>query len=204
MLAVTLIQQERLLVEFYSSELYHPLKLSVAQNVKSNYPSHMPIQRNPQCSIIHVLLHFRIMSGREVEEEQWGMKKRVVKMWSKCASKVAQVVGDFPRMHNKWCIMLWNLSRNREILVCDKMQYLRRRRKCRANMSRRDHTDNLLVMSRRGGRLDLLATLAIFFSTVPLLVKSGKPLTQWLDRMSGEKLSSTQAEPHQAIESAIV
>ena len=59
------------------------------------------------------------------------------------------------------------------------MQYFRRRRKCRANgnMSRRGQhgSSNLLFLSRRGGGLDLLATLAFLFSTVPLLVQSGKP-----------------------------
>ena len=60
------------------------------------------------------------------------------------------------------------------------MQYFRRRRKCCAigNMSRRGQhgSSNLLVLSRRGGGLlDLVATLAVLFSTVPLLVQSGKP-----------------------------
>ena len=107
---------------------------------------------------------------------EWRTVKHVT-VSGQNAGRVAQVAGNFPRMNNELCIMLWNpFSRNRqEILVCDKMQYFRRRRKCkRADMSRRGPHHNLLVMSRRGGGIDLLATLAIFFSTVPLLVQSGK------------------------------
>ena len=46
--------------------------------------------------------------------------------------------------------------------VCDKMQYFRRRRKWSGRAA------------GGGGGLDLFATIAIFFSTVPLIVRSGK------------------------------
>ena len=59
----------------------------------------------------------------------------------------------------------WVSSRIRDV-VCDKMQYFRRRRKWSGRAS-------------GGGGFDLLATLSIFFSTVPLIVRSGKKSYCW-------------------------